>query len=209
MSDHQLLQYKKRRQTQTQVAAAAGVGISERSARRVEVGRGLPSQEPQRHWRTRRDPLEGVWESDLLPLLEASPHLSATTLFEELVRRQPGNDSPGQVRAIQRRVRAWRALHGADRAVFFAQERPPGRQGLSDFTVADKLGVTIDGVAFTHRLYQFAIAHSGSPSQIQACGFPAPGSSPGLAQRRCRSPKMHDTRLRNLSSDLVPGYWVT
>jgi len=58
-------------------------------------------------------------------------------------------------------VRAWRALHGADRAVFFAQEHPPGRQGLSDFTVADELGVTIDGVAFTHRLYQFALAHSG------------------------------------------------
>jgi len=45
--------------------------------------------------------------------------------------------------------------------VFFAQEHPPGRQGLSDFTVADELGVTIDGVAFTHRLYQFALAHYG------------------------------------------------
>ena len=96
ISDHQVLQYKKRRQTQTQVAAAASVGISERSARRVEAGRGLPSQEPQRHWRTRRDPLEGVWGSDLLPLLEASPHLSATTLFEELVRRQPATIRRGK-----------------------------------------------------------------------------------------------------------------
>ena len=90
ISDHQVLQNKKRRQARTQAAAAATVGISERSARRIEAGRGLASQEPQRHWRTRADPFEVVWESELLPLLEASPHLSATTLFEELVRGRPG-----------------------------------------------------------------------------------------------------------------------
>lgn len=27
-------------------------------------------------------------------------------------------------------------MHGAEREVFFAQEHPPGRLGLSDFTVA-------------------------------------------------------------------------
>jgi hypothetical protein len=37
----------------------------------------------------------------------------------------------------------------------------PGRQGLSDFTVADELKVEIAGVALTHRLYQFALAYSG------------------------------------------------
>lgn len=161
ISDYQMLEYKKRRRIRTQIAAAATVGISERSARRIEAGRGLPSQEPGRHWRTRSDPFAVVWESELQPLLEANPHLSGTTLFEELVRRRPGAYSPGQVRTIQRRVRSWRAMHGATRAVFFAQEHPPGRQGLSDFTVADDLGVTIDGVAFAHRLYQFALAHSG------------------------------------------------
>jgi hypothetical protein len=58
-------------------------------------------------------------------------------------------------------MRQWRAMHGAEREVFFAQEHPPGRLGLSDFTVADDLGVEIDGAAFDHRLYQFALAHSG------------------------------------------------
>ena len=38
---------------------------------------------------------------------------------------------------------------------------PPGRQGISDFTVADKLNVEIGGVVFVHRLYQFALAYSG------------------------------------------------
>ncbi|HJW10974.1 MAG TPA: IS21 family transposase, partial [Albitalea sp.] len=45
--------------------------------------------------------------------------------------------------------------------IFFAQEHPPGRLGLSDFTVADELGITIAGAVFAHRLYQFAFAHSG------------------------------------------------
>jgi len=62
---------------------------------------------------------------------------------------------------MQRRVRQWRALHGAEREVYFAQEHPPGRLGLSDFTFCDELGVQIDGAAFPHRLYQFALAHSG------------------------------------------------
>ena len=37
----------------------------------------------------------------------------------------------------------------------------PGRQGLSDFTVADELGVTLAGQAFAHRLYHFRLAYSG------------------------------------------------
>jgi hypothetical protein len=47
------------------------------------------------------------------------------------------------------------------REVYFAQAHPPGRQGLSDFTVADGLNVEIEGCAFPHRLYQFALAYSG------------------------------------------------
>ncbi len=62
---------------------------------------------------------------------------------------------------MQRRVRLWRAKFGTEREVYFAQEHPPGRQGLSDFTVADDLKVEIDGAVFAHRLYQFALAYSG------------------------------------------------
>jgi len=58
-------------------------------------------------------------------------------------------------------VRQWRAENGAEREIFFAQEHPPGRLGLSDFTLADDLGVSIAGLTFNHRLYQFAFAHSG------------------------------------------------
>ena len=64
-------------------------------------------------------------------------------------------------RTLERRIGDWRALHGADKEVFFPQRHDPGRQGLSDFTVADKLGVTIVGQAFPHRLYHFRLAYSG------------------------------------------------
>ena len=96
-----------------------------------------------------------------MPLLQADAQLNAVTLLEELQRRHPGEYGEGVLRTLQRRVRQWRAVHGAEREVFFAQEHPPGRLGLSDFTVADELGVEIAGEAFPHRLYQFALAHSG------------------------------------------------
>jgi transposase InsO family protein len=161
ITDHQVLTFKTQRRTRTQAAAAARVGISERSARRIESLPSLPSQRPPRQWRTRADPLAEVWEAELLPLLQANPHLSAVTLLEEVQRRHPGEYGPGMLRTLQRRLRHWRATCGGEREVFFAQEHPPGRQGLSDFTDAGKLGVTIAGTPFAHRLYQFALAHSG------------------------------------------------
>lgn len=161
ITDHQVHKYKQHRNKLTQVAAAAKTGISERSARRIEGCDALPSQRAPRSWRTREDPLATVWDAEVVPLLQADPQLNAVTLLEELQRRHPGDYDTGVLRTLQRRMRQWRALHGPEREVFFAQEHPPGRLGLSDFTVADDLGVEIEGAAFDHRLYQFALAHSG------------------------------------------------
>lgn len=161
ITDHQVHKYKQHRNQLTQVAAAAKAGISERSARRVEHSEALPSQRATRSWRTRQDPLAEVWDAEVVPLLQADAQLNAVTLLEELQRRHPGEYDPSVLRTLQRRVRQWRAVHGAEREVFFAQEHPPARLGLSDFTVADDLGIEIGGVAFPHRLYQFALAHSG------------------------------------------------
>jgi len=61
--------YMKRRQAGfTQEVSAAKAGISVRSGRRVEKDECQATKE--RHWRTRKDPLEAVWESELIPLLE-------------------------------------------------------------------------------------------------------------------------------------------
>ncbi len=66
----------------------------------------------------------------------------------------------------QRRVRDWRAVHGAapflePRDVIFRQSPESGRMSLSDFTDASSLGVTIAGEVFDHRLYHFVLAYSG------------------------------------------------
>ena len=153
--------YKQHRLKLTQVAAAAKTGLSERSAQRIEHSEALPSQRETRAWRTRTDPLTAVWDSEVVPLLESDGALNGVTLLEELQRRYPGDYDTGVLRTLQRRVRQWRAVYGPEREVYFAQEHPPGRLGLSDFTVCDELGVIIDEVAFPHRIYQFALAHSG------------------------------------------------
>jgi hypothetical protein len=161
ITDHQVHKYKQHRNKFSQVAAAAKAGISERSARRIDDAPNLPSQRPQRNWRTREDPLSLVWQSDVVPLLQSDARLNAVTLLEELQRRYPGQWDSSVLRTLQRRIRLWRAKFGAEREVYFAQEHPPGRQGLSDFTVADELNVEIGGAVFAHRLYQFALAYSG------------------------------------------------
>ncbi len=161
ITDLQVNKYKALRGEHSQETAAAKTGISVASARRVESAVGLPSQRPPRHWRTRADPLAEVWSSEVVPMLEGAPSLMAVTLLEELQRRHPERFGDAVLRTLQRRVGQWRAEHGEEREIYFAQEHPPGRLGLSDFTVADELDISLGGLAFAHRLYQFALAHSG------------------------------------------------
>jgi hypothetical protein len=130
----QVAKYMEHRKELEQEAAAAKVGISVRSARRIERADGLPSTQETRQWRTRADPLSRWWDSDIGPLLATTPALNAVTILEELQRRYPTEVSPVLLRTLQRRLRQWRAAHGAEREVYFAQEHPPGRLGLSDFT---------------------------------------------------------------------------
>ena len=157
IGDYQVSRYKKLRKTVGQEVAATKVGISVASARRIDGAQTLPSQRPTRRWRTRSDPFEAVWESELLPLLKAEPALSARTLLDEAQRRHPGGYGDHLLRTLQRRVRDWCARFGAERDVFFAQVHPPGRLGLSDFTNAVTLQVTIGGAVLLHLLYQFAL----------------------------------------------------
>ncbi len=157
----QVAKYMEHRKEMEQEAAAAKAGISVRSARRIERAGGLPSERELRRWRTRSDPLSQWWDSDVAPLLKSAPALNAVTLLEELQRRYPAAVSPTLLRTLQRRLRQWRALHGVEREVYFAQEHPPGRLGLSDFTDGAELGVRVNGGPLAHRLYQFALAYSG------------------------------------------------
>jgi hypothetical protein len=149
------------RRIHLQQTAAAKAGISERSARCIDRDPSLPSQRKKaRAYRTRANPFEGIWEAEIVPLVQSMPSLQAITILRELQRRHPGRFPDSQLRTLQRNMRRWSALAGPDRDVIFRQEHPPGAQGLSDFTNAGELCVTMAGLAFPHRFYHFALAHS-------------------------------------------------
>ncbi len=71
-----------RKKGATQHISAMKAGISVRSGRRIEKDQW--SKAGERHWRTRKDPLEAVWDSELVPLLKERPALMPTTLLEML-----------------------------------------------------------------------------------------------------------------------------
>jgi transposase InsO family protein len=152
--------YMRSRHTDTPAAAAAKAGFSTASGYRIEADPRLPSQKTGPRGRRRADPLAGIWDSEMVPMLKAAPGLRVVAAFEEIVRRHPELGMSVR-RTLERRIRAWRAFHGPEREVIFRQEHPPGRMGLSDFTDMGALGITIAGAPLEHRLYHFRLPFSG------------------------------------------------
>lgn len=76
-----------------------------------------------RTWRTRKEPFDGVW-SEILMWLQEHPEDTAKSLFERLGRAYAGRFSEGQLRTLQRRIRAWRQLMA--RELIYACRGGPG-----------------------------------------------------------------------------------
>jgi hypothetical protein len=144
----------------TQVAASAKAAMSERSAREIEKNN-YSTLPKLRDWRTRSDPLESVWATEIVPLLQATPELSPLTLLEYLQSKYEGAYADTLLRTMQRRVKQWKALSGAPKDIIFRQQHEPGRQGLSDFTELKHIVVIINGEPYSHLLYHFRLAYSG------------------------------------------------
>jgi len=146
----------------TQITSAAKAGLSVATGRRAESDPRLPSAKKRRRsYRTRPDPLAGLWDEEIVPMLQAAGGLRPVSLFDELARRHPDRIGPSFRRTLERRVAEWKALHGADQDVMFRQIQQPGRMGLSGFTDVSDLGVIVAGQPLEHRLYHFALACSG------------------------------------------------
>ena len=145
----------------TQETSAAKGGFSVRTGRRIEKGEHQPQKGKARDWRTREDPLESVWDSELIPLLLSQPELRPITLWEYLQEKYPGQYSRSILRTLQRRVRQWKATSGPPKEVMFAQEHKPGELGLSDFTHFKQTTITIQGKPLKHLLYHYRLAYSG------------------------------------------------
>lgn len=148
------------RQTHPIEVAAAKADISRATGYRIAQDPRLPSQKAQPRERRRPDPLEAIFETEVVPLLKEAPGLRPVAIFEEILRRHP-ELSPGVRRTLERRIRSWRARHGAEQDVIFRQVHEPGRMGLSDFTDLSALGVTIDGQPLAHMLFHFRLPWSG------------------------------------------------
>jgi hypothetical protein len=140
--------------------AAMRAGVDRKTARKYILGGKLPSElvEP-RNWRTHEDAFLEHWP-ELEVMLSGSPALEAKTLFEVLAEKYPGRYDQGQLRTLQRRVKAWRAERGPDKEVVLAQLHRPGEAAQTDFTWATELAVTIVGQAFVHMLCVFVLPYS-------------------------------------------------
>jgi transposase InsO family protein len=148
------------RQTDGPAIAAAKASISLATAYRFEQDHRPPSSINKVRARRRPDPLADFFDAEVVPMLKAAPGLRAVAIFEEMQRRHP-HLSPGARRTLERRIRSWRARHGADQEVIFRQVHEPGRMGLSDFTDMADLGITIAAEPLDHRLYHFRLVYSG------------------------------------------------
>jgi transposase len=132
--------------------AAMKAGMDRKTARRyVKSGKGPAEMMGARNWRTRRDPLAGIWD-EARQWLEITPELEAKALFEHLLATRPGEIDGRALRTFQRRVDIWRRRHGPPKEVFFAQIHAAGECIQTDWTKANELGVTIAGNDFPHLL---------------------------------------------------------
>ncbi len=151
---------KTRNKGKSQIESAARVGLSERTARRLDAREHCSQQSRKpRQYSTRQDPLAKVWEEELLPMLQNQPTLLPITLFEYLQDRYPCQYSKAQ-RTIQRRIKQWHALYGADQDIIFRQQQQAGQQALVDFTVFKGIDILIAGVVLNFRFFHFRLAFS-------------------------------------------------
>lgn len=150
----------KLRQNHCIEVAAAKAALSRATGYRIAQDPCLPSHKKQPLERRRPDPLEHIFEAEIVPLLKAAPGLRPVAIYDEMLRRHP-ELSPGIRRTLERRIRSWRAVHGEELEVVFRQVHEPGRLGLSDFTEMSRLGVTIAGQPLAHLLYHFRLPWSG------------------------------------------------
>jgi hypothetical protein len=140
--------------------AAAKADISRATGDRITQDPRLPTQKAQPRERRRPDPLDAIFDAEVVPLPNEAPGHRPAAVFEEMLHRPP-ELRPGIRRTMERRIRSWCARRGAERDVIFPQVHEAGGMGLSDFTDLSGLGVTIGGQPLAHRLFHFRLPWSG------------------------------------------------
>jgi len=148
--------------------SAMKAGMSRNTARKYLRQNDVMEQRPVPHtWRTRQDPLEGVWPR-ALEMLRQAPELEAKALFEYLAESSAGAIKPGLLRTFQRRVRRWRLAEGPEKEVFFTQDARPGATLAVDWTDMGSVGITIEGKALDHKLFHAVLPYSNWEWAVRA-----------------------------------------
>jgi len=153
------LMMRERTKGKTQEQAAAKANIrSRKTVKKYERLNQLPSElkQPRTH-RTRSDPFAADW-AEVEKKLQAAPELEAKTLFDWL-REQGKPYSDGQLRTLQRRISAWRALHRGQ-TLSLEQIRRPGEVLQTDGTWMNGLQITLQGQPFEHLLIHCVLPYS-------------------------------------------------
>ena len=104
INDHQVRLFITHRRNDTVALASAKAGFSPATGYRVLQDTRLPSQRAAPRSRRRPDPLAGIFEDVVVPMLEAAPGLRPIAIFEELRRRYPETEF-GSRRTLERRIR--------------------------------------------------------------------------------------------------------
>lgn len=154
-----LFNVQNRYEYQYQVADAAG--MSRKTAHKYLKSGKLPCHCRVEHtWPTRQDPFSEDWAFIEQLLKDTQAALEAKTLFDHLQRAYPGKYHNGQLRTLQRRIKAWKALYGPAKEIFFSQHYDPGQWACSDFTCMNELYITIAQQPFEHLFYHFVLCYS-------------------------------------------------
>ena len=111
VTDHQMRLFMTHRSTDPVPVAAAKAGFSAATGYRIEQDPRPPSTKRAPRGRRRPDPLDGLFDDEVVPMLEAAPGLRPVAIFDELMHRHPDLGA-GVRRTLERRIRAWRALYG-------------------------------------------------------------------------------------------------
>jgi transposase len=158
-----------RNQGATITMSAMKAGMSRNTARKHLRQENVMEQRPVPHtWRTRPDPLEEIWPQ-ALEMLRQAPELEAKALLEHLRQTRPGQDlGAGLLRTFQRRVRRWRLAEGPDKEVFFTQDHKPGEVLAVDWTEMNSLEITLQGRAFSHKLFHAVLPYSNWEWAVRA-----------------------------------------
>ena len=152
-----LLKYAQRKNMSQ---SALRTGIDRKTARKYIQAQQTPDQLQKDHtWRTRPDPLVRVWPK-VAQMLGDAPELEAKGLFEFLLTQPDSGLTPDHLRTFQRRVSSWRATHGPEQEVYFAQKHSPGQAMELDWTHAQELAVTISGTPLDHLLCHCVLPYS-------------------------------------------------